>query len=290
MSASGARVRAPRVPGRTPPWLAGLNVAGLGLWLTLATFPFLWMILISFRAPVDAFAVPPKLVAPVTFENFRAIWIGDGFWRFGLNTTLVTGATVLVSLAFGCLAGYALSRYSGRLGLWLLLAALVFRAMPHVVLLTSYKPFFFQTGLWSRYETLIIVYVAINQPFAIWMLRSFFVNIPRELDEAALVDGCTPFQAFRHVIVPVMWPGIATAGLFSFLLAYNDFLIANQLMSGDMQTMTAALGNYLGQSRHMDKLMMGVAGAVSITLPLIVLVLVFQRYLVAGMTQGAVKG
>jgi len=270
--------------------LTVLTVAGLGTWLVLAVFPFLWMILISFRTPVDAFSVPPKLVAPVTFENFRAIWLEDGFWRFGLNTVLVTFATVFVSLAFGCLAGYALSRYGGKLGLWLLLAALVFRAMPHVVLLTSYKPFFFQYGLWSRYETLIIVYVAINQPFTIWMLRSFFVNIPRELDEAAMVDGCTRLQAFRHVIMPVMWPGVATAGLFSFLLAYNDFLIANQLMSGDMQTMTAALGNYLGQSRHMDKLMMGIAGAVSITLPLIVLVLLFQRYLVAGMTQGAVKG
>lgn len=105
-----------------------------------------------------------------------------------------------------------------------------------------------------------------------------------------MVDGCTRLQAFRHVIMPVMWPGIVTAGLFSFLLTYNDYLITSQLMNGEMATMTSALGNYLGQSTRLDRLMLGIAGAVSIVLPIAVLVLVFQRYIVAGMTAGAVKG
>ena len=94
--------------------------------------------------------------------------------------------------------------------------ALVFRAMPHVVLLTSYQPAFLELGIWNRYETLIIVLVAINQPFTIWMLRAFFMGIPEELDEAAQVDGCTPFQTFRQVIVPVMWPGVLTARCFPY--------------------------------------------------------------------------
>lgn len=275
---------------RAPLWLNGVSVLGVGIWLILAVFPFLWMFLISFRAPVDAFSTPPQLFAPASLDNFHDLWIVDGYWRYAFNTVVVTVFTVAISLTFGCLAAYALSRYAGALGFWLLTAALVFRAMPHVVLLTAYKPAFFELGIWSRYETLIIVYVAINQPFTIWMLRSFFMNIPRELDEAALVDGCTRFQAFRLAIMPVMWPGVLTAGLFSFLLAYNDYMIASQLMNGEMATMTAALGNYLGQSRHMDKLMLGIAGAVSISLPLIVLVLVFQKNIVSGMISGAVKG
>lgn len=262
----------------------------LAVWVFVAVFPFLWMTLMSLRAPVDAFAVPPKLVAPVTFDNFYNLWVGEDFWRYGLNTLIVVIATVFVSLTIGCFAGYALARYRGSLGFWLLIIALIFRAMPQVVLLTSYKPAFFELGIWSRYETLVIVLVAINQPFTIWMLRSFFLSIPQELDEAAMVDGCGRFEAFRRVIVPVMWPGIITAGLFSFLLAYNDFLISSQLMNGDMSTMTAALGNYLGQSTRLDRMMLGIAGAVSIVIPIIFIVLLFQRYIVAGMTAGAVKG
>ena len=268
-------------------WLSGL---GLWVWLFVAVFPFLWMILISFRRPVDAFSTPPKLIAPFTLENFRYIWVEDGFWLYALNTIIVTALTMAVSLAIGCLAAYALSRYRGSVGFWLLIAALVFRAMPHVVLLTAYRPAFFGLGIWSRYETLIMVLVAINQPFTIWMLRAFFMSIPPELDEAAMVDGCTRFGAFRRVIIPVMWPGIVTAGLFSFLLAYNDFLISSQLMNGDMSTMTAALANYMGQNQSVARLMHGIAGAVSITIPIIILVYAFQKQIVAGMTAGAIKG
>lgn len=275
---------------RLPVWLRGLILGALALWVFVALFPFLWMTLMSLRVPVDAFSVPPRLIAPVTFDNFYQLWVVEGFWRYGVNTVIVTVATMVVSLTIGCLAGYGLARYRGSLGFWLLIVALIFRAMPQVVLLTSYKPAFFELGIWSRYETLVLVLVAVNQPFTIWMLRSFFLNIPSELDEAAMVDGCTRLQAFRHVIMPVMWPGIVTAGLFSFLLAYNDYLITSQLMNGEMATMTSALGNYLGQSTRLDRLMLGIAGAVSVVLPIAVLVLVFQRYIVAGMTAGAVKG
>lgn len=275
---------------RLPLWLKTVNATGLGVWLFIAMFPFLWMFLIAFRLPVDAFSVPPKLIAPFTLRNFYGVWITDGFWRYALNTTVVTVFTVVISLGIACPAGYALSRYRGALGFWLLVAALIFRAMPHVVLLTAYRPAFFQLGIWSRYDTLIIVLVAINQPFTIWMMRSFFMNIPKELDEAALIDGCSRFQAFRLAIMPVMWPGVVTAALFAFLLAYNDFLISSQLMNGEMQTMTAALGNYMGQAKSLDKLMLGIAGAVSVTIPIILLIYFFQKQIVAGMTAGAVKG
>ena len=280
----------PASAGRLPLWLKGLSAAGVTVWIFVALFPFFWMFLISFRLPVDAFSVPPKLVSPMTLRNFYGVWVVDGFWRYAINTTIVTFFTVLVSLTVACPAGYALSRYRGQLGFWLLVGALIFRAMPHVVLLTAYRPAFFALGLWSRYETLIIVLVAINQPFTIWMMRSFFMNIPKELDEAAMIDGCSRFEAFRRVIMPVMWPGVVTAALFAFLLAYNDFLISSQLMNGEMATMTAALGNYMGQSKHLDKLMLGIAGAVSVVVPIMVLIFVFQKQIVAGMTAGAVKG
>ena len=269
------------------PWriLTGL---GVWTWLIVALFPFIWMLLISFRSSVDAFATPPELIAPMSLDNFRQVW-ADGFWRYAINTGIVTAATVAVSMVIGCLAGYALARYRGRFGFWLLIAALVFRAMPHVVLLTAYRPVFFELGIWSRYETLIIVLVAINQPFTIWLMRAFFLTVPPELDEAAMVDGCSRWEAFRRVILPVAGPGIATAALFSFLLAYNDFLISSQLMNGSMQTMTAALSSYMGQNQSATKLMHGIAGAVLVTIPIVIVTFAFQRQFVAGLTAGAVK-
>ena len=266
-----------------------LLYGGLSLWLLLAALPILWAIVISFRHYVDAFSAPLQWVAPFTIENYRSLWIDQAFYVNFLNTALVTLGTVTVSLTIGCLAGFALARYRGALGFWLLIVALVFRALPHSTLLPSFFTLFDALGIRNTYFSLIIVLVAINQPFTIWMLRSFFANIPAELDEAALVDGCTRFEAFRRVIVPVMWPGIVTTGLFSFLLAYNDFLLSSALTNAGKMTMPAAIANAIGAESE-ALLMQGIAGAVSITIPLIILVAVFQKQIVSGLTQGAVKG
>ena len=269
--------------------LSVLLYGGLAIWLIIASLPIVWTAVISFRQYVDAFSSPVKWAAPFTSENYSRLWIEQKFYRNFLNTALVTVFTVTISLSVGCLAGYALSRYRGSLGFWLLLVALMFRAIPHSSLLPSFFTIFDALGIRNTYFTLIFVLVAINQPFTIWMLRSFFVNIPNELDEAALVDGCTRFQAFRRVIIPVMWPGVVTTGLFSFLLAYNDFLLSSALTNAEKMTMPAAIANAItAQSEAL--LMQGVAGAVSITIPLIILVVFFQKQIVGGLTQGAVKG
>ena len=262
---------------------------GLTLWLVIASLPIVWTAIISFRQYIDAFSSPVKWVAPFTVENYTALWIDKAFYRNFLNTALVTIGTVTISLAVGCLAGYALSRYRGALGFWLLLVALVFRAIPHSSLLPSFFTMFDALGIRNTYFALIFVLVAINQPFTIWMLRSFFINIPSELDEAAMVDGCTRFQAFRKVIIPVMWPGVVTTGLFSFLLAYNDFLLSSALTNAEKMTMPAAIANAISAESE-ALLMQGIAGAVSITIPLIILIVFFQKQIVGGLTQGAVKG
>ena len=266
-----------------------LLYTGLALWLLLAALPILWTLIISLRSYVDAFSAPLKWFAPITVENYRALWLDREFYRNAWNTAVVTLSTVSISLTVGCLAGYALSRYRGSLGFWLLIIALVFRALPHSTLLPSFYALFDALGIRNTLPTLVFVLVAINQPFTIWMLRSFFVNIPQELDEAAMVDGCTRLQAFRRVIIPVMWPGVVTTGLFSFLLAYNDFMLSSALTNADKMTMPAAIASAI--TAESDALLMqGVAGAVSITLPLIILVALFQKQIVSGLTQGAVKG
>jgi multiple sugar transport system permease protein len=135
--------------------------------------------------------------------------------------------------------------------------------MPHITLVSGYLLPFFEWNLWGHLPTAIIVLVAINQPFTLWMLHSFFLNIPKDLDESAMVDGCTRFQAFRHVIVPVMWPGVITTGLFSFLLAYNDFAVTATLLSQENQTMVPQIAGFLGSTFEEGNVMFAVAAVVS---------------------------
>ena len=197
---------------------------------------------------------------------------------------------VTISLTFGTLGGYALSRSGHSYTFWLLIAALIARAMPQITLVSGYLLPFFEWNLWGHKTTAVIVLVAINQPFTLWMLHSFFLNIPKDLDESAMVDGCTRFQAFRHVIIPVMWPGVVTTGLFSFLLAYNDFAVTAMLLNQDNQTMVPQIANFLGSTFEEGNVMFAVAAVVSATAPLFLLIIFFQRQIVSGLTAGAVKG
>ena len=197
---------------------------------------------------------------------------------------------VCTSLTIGTLGGYALSRSSHNYVFWLLITALIFRAMPPITLVSGYLPPFFQWNLWGHLPTAIIVLVAINQPFTLWMLHSFFQKIPKDLDESARVDGCTQFEAFRFVIIPVMWPGVITTGLFSFLLAYNDFAVTAMLLNENNRTMVPKIAAFLGTTYTEGNVMFAVAASVSAVIPLFLLVMVFQRQIVSGLTAGAVKG
>ncbi len=272
------------------------------LWIVLASFPFLWTLWGSFKVQGDFFSKADWRYAiwgtrtaietggAFTGAGYEGAWIEQEFWRASLNTVIVVFFTVTISLTLGTLGGYALARSGYSYAFWLLMIALVFRAMPHITLVSGYLLPFFQWNLWGHLPTTIIVLVAINQPFTLWMLHSFFLNIPKDLDESAMVDGCTRFQAFRQVIIPVMWPGVITTGLFSFLLAYNDFAVTSMLLSQENQTMVPRIEAFLGSTFEEGNVMFAVAAVVSATAPLFVLVMFFQRQIVSGLTAGAVKG
>ena len=284
---------------------AGLKLAlsvFLLAWIILAAFPFLWTLWGSFKVEGDFFSradwrnalfgtlTTRETGGPFTFQGYYGAWVEEGFWLAALNSTIVVVSVVCISLTFGTLGGYALSRSTYRYAFWLLILALVFRAMPPITLVSGYLLPFFNWNLWGHLPTAIIVLVAINQPFTLWMLTSFFRNIPMDLDESAMVDGCSRFQAFRHVIIPVMWPGVITTGLFSFLLAYNDFAVTAMLLSRENQTMIPKIASFLGTTQTSGNVMFAVSSVVSVTAPLFVLVMFFQRQIVSGLTAGAVKG
>lgn len=254
-------------------------------------------------------------VVGFTLQHYRAVWVEHAFWHNFINSMIVTAGVVTISLTVGTLAAFALARSRTSFAFWLLVAALIFRALPASVLVAGYLPAFISSRDWlmplwnapvlgnvlhaiseapptlyGKPWAAIGALVAINQPFTIWMLRSFFHNIPVELDEAAQVDGCTYFQAFRRVIMPIMWPGVITTGLFSFLLAYNDYLVCSMLLDAQNQTMVPAIAGFFNRETTTTDEVQAVAAAVSIIAPLFLLVIGFQRQIVSGLTAGAVKG
>ena len=297
-----------RLPGLVRAW-SPFNLLFLG-WvmgaLLVGLFAFLGL----------GFVLPPVLGAlngilgfagaPIlgfTFEHYVSVWVENEFYRNFNNSLIVTTGVVIISLTVGTLAGYGLARSGSNLAFWILIVALIFRALPHSVLVAGYMPVFINSAeilrpllgenaptLYGQPLAVIAVLVSINQPFTIWMLRAFFQNIPSELDEAARVDGCTHLKAFWWVIMPVMWPGVITTGLFSFLLAYNDYLVTSLLLDSQNQTMVPAITGYFNRETTMTDQVEAVAAAVSITAPLFLLVMVFQRQIVSGLTAGAVKG
>jgi trehalose/maltose transport system permease protein len=282
--------------------LAVLSTGFVLVWLLVAAFPFLWTAWGSFKVEGDFFSrtdwmnaiTGPQTLAQTggrfTGEGYWGAWVAQDFWKAALNSSIVVFFVVIISLTMGTLGGYALARSGYRYTFWILIAALVFRAMPHVSLVSGYLPWFFALNVWGILPTTIIVLVAINQPFTLWMLHSFFLGIPKDLDESAMVDGCSRFQAFRMVVIPVMWPGVITTGLFSFLLAYNDFAVTSLLLSQQNHTMVPKIASFLGSTQTDGRVMYAVAAVVSAILPLFLLVLFFQKQIVSGLTAGAVKG
>jgi ABC-type glycerol-3-phosphate transport system permease component len=210
------------------------------------------------------------------------------FYNFFLNSVIVTAGTVAISISIGCLAGYALARYTGFASIVLLFGALAFRALPRLAFILPYYFFAQLSGLYDTYFLLIITLVAINQPFTIWMLRSFFMEIPHELEEAAMIDGCNRLTAFLRVILPIAWPGIITTSLFTLLLAYNEFLLA-RLLTSTLWTLPVGISRFTS-GEDIRLLPLANASAVSITIPIIFIIIFFQRNLIKGLAGGAVKG
>ena len=261
-------------------------------------------ILITFNEILDVYlGVLGAKIFGFTLDHYYAVWTERGFSLFFKNSLIVTSGVVIISLTLGTLAGYGLARKESSIAFWILIIALIFRALPHSVLVAGYLPFFMKSNailspifgefapvLYGQPLAVIVVLVAINQPFTIWLMRSFFQNIPKELDEAARIDGCSHSQAFRKIIIPVMWPGVITTGLFSFMLGYNDYLVCSLLLDGQNQTMVPSITGLFNRDTSTTDEIVAIAAAVSITAPLFLIVLIFQKQIVSGLTAGAVKG
>lgn len=210
------------------------------------------------------------------------------FYNYFMNTLIITAGTLVISISVGCLAGYALARFSGLDGVIILVAALAFRALPRLAFVLPYFWLGQLTGLRDSYFLVIICLVAVNQPFTIWMLRSFFMEIPREIEESAMVDGANRLTSFLKVIIPITWPGIISTALFTVLLAYNEFILV-LVLTQSKWTLPVAIAQFTG-GEDPGYITLASAAAVSATIPIVILIIFFQKQLVKGLAAGAVKG
>jgi multiple sugar transport system permease protein len=273
-------------PGeRTPVWVGIL----LAIVCLAALSPFIWMTL-SVTKPTDvAFANPPVLwdYQP-TLQAFVNLWETTYFADYLVNTLGVAVISTVIALVIGIPAAYALSRYPSYLSAWLLVLALIFRALPRFAVVLPMYDISRALGIYDTTFALAIALVAINQPFTIWMLRNFYSEIPKELDEAAMIDGCTRIGMLRRVMIPLMGPGILTAGIFVFLFAFQEYLTALVLTDTSSKTVPVFIATQLGQTLPM--LQQAGAASILLTIPVVIIAFVAQKYLVAGLSDGAVKG
>ena len=250
--------------------------------------PVVWGFVTSIKQPVDAFAVPPKFVFTPTLQFHWQIWVDKGFWRFLLNTAIISVCAVTISVSIGSMAAYGMARLRSSRARALLFSFLAMRMFPHILLAIPFFVIAKLIGLIDTYLMMILAIVAINQPFTIWLMRSFFVEVPRELYEAATIDGCSAWQAFYRVALPIVRPGLWVTMLFSLLLAYNEFLLALVLTGPNTKTMPVAISEY--GAEDITYWSLSAAAAIGIMLPILGFMLLLQRHLVRGISAGAVKG
>jgi multiple sugar transport system permease protein len=255
------------------------------LWMT----PFIWMTL-SVTKPTDiAFSNPPVMWGyEPTLKAFVDLWETTYFSEYLVNTLVVAVISTILALIIGIPAAYALSRFPSYVSAILLVLALIFRALPRFAVVLPMYDISRALGIYDTTFALALALVAINQPFTIWLLRNFFAEIPRELDEAAMIDGCTRIGMLRRVMIPLMGPGILTAGIFVFLFAFQEYLTALVLTDTSSKTVPVFIATQLGQTLPM--LQQAGAASILLTIPVIVIAFIAQKYLVAGLSDGAVKG
>jgi multiple sugar transport system permease protein len=253
-------------------------------------FPFYWLINTSLKTGQDlssADIVPPH----PSLDNYESIFKDSDFTTALRNSVIVSGITTVLALAIGSFAGYALARLRFR-GKFILLAIILsITTFPPIAIAAPLFKFWTDLGIYDTLIGLVPPFLAFTLPLTIYVLASFFKEIPKDLGEAALVDGATHFQAFRKVVLPLAAPGLVTAGLLSFIWAWNEFLLAITLTSSpSARPVPPALAFFTGSQKFEVPLGTITAATVVVTVPLVALVLIFQKRIVAGLTAGAVKG
>ncbi|MFG2954407.1 carbohydrate ABC transporter permease [Streptomyces sp. NPDC048291] len=267
---------------------AGWNLLGL-LVFVVSGFPVYWMLNTAFKPAKDAIDPDPSLLPTgITLSNFsRALDIAD-FWGPVGRSLIVSLSVVVIGMVVGLLAALAISRFAFRGRKIVIVGILAVQMIPLVAMIIPVFLLLNDLDQYDKLSGLIITYLTFILPFTVWTLRGFIVNIPKELEEAAMVDGCSRTGAFVRVVFPLLAPGLVATSVYGFIQAWNEYLYALMLLSQDHQTATVWLANFTTQ--HGTEYAPMMAGATMLAVPIVVLFLLVQRKMAAGLTAGAVKG
>jgi ABC-type glycerol-3-phosphate transport system permease component len=271
--------------------LAGKAVVLL-LQLLLAVvvlLPFFWMLSVSLKPATEPFAIPARLWPDhPTVDNYVTAFRPE-FRQYFLNSVIVSAATLAITIPLALLAAYSFTRLQMRLLSVFLVLIIVAQMFPSSAIIIPLYKMVKSAGLLNTYTALVIAYITVTLPVAIWMLRGFLAKLPGTLEEAAAIDGATPLQAFFQIVVPLCRPGIVATAVFVLIVTWQEFLFALSFTSTkEMRTLPVGVNDYIGQyGIRYGELM---ANAVMISLPVVIAFFFLQRHFVAGLTQGAVKG
>lgn len=259
------------------------------LLLTAVLLPFFWMLSVSFKPANEPFAIPARLWPEnPTLANYKNAFYPE-FRRYFLNSTIVSLATIAISISAGLLAAYSFSRFRIRGFRFLLVAIILAQMFPVATMIIPIYQIVRNFGLLNTYPALIGAYLTITLPVSIWMLLGFIRNIPPELEESALIEGATRLQAFIRIVVPLARPGIVATAVWIAVVTWQEFMFALALTtSRDMRTVSVGMSDFIGQyGIRYGELM---ASSVMVSVPIIAVFFFLQRYFVAGLTAGATKG
>jgi multiple sugar transport system permease protein len=275
-----------------------LRVVGLSAYFTFALAPIVWILMMSLKDHNDVIATPPKFIFKPTIENYTAITVGmksyvfesirPDFLNYFVNTLIIASSTVAVSLLLGTIAAYSLARFSFKFKEDIAFTLLSFRFAPELMIILPLYVVFQKIHLYDTFVGLVLAYQLITLPFLIWVLRGFFEEIPREIEQAARVDGYTWWGVFRRISLPLVKPGIAAVVVLSFIFAWNNFIFAMILGSERTQPITLGILGFIGYERVLWGQM--AAATIICVIPELLLAFFIQKYIIRGLTFGAVKG
>lgn len=279
------------LPTRAPAYRRNARLQSALIYLLMAVvlliilFPFIWMVLTSFRNQIaNTSAVPVWFFTP-TLENYRNVIQGNDFLLFTWNSLVVATFSTLLGLVLGLPAAYSIARFKQN---GFALAILIARLTPYITYLVPWYLAFRALGLIDTYIALTLTHLIVGMPLIIWIMISFFEDVPPELEEAAFVDGSSRLGVFFRIVLPLAAPGVVAASILAFIFSWNQFLFSLILSGPNTRPVPVAVFNFISYGQ-IDFGGLG-AAAVLITLPVILLTLVIQRYIVSGLTMGAVKG
>lgn len=284
-STDAMRVRARR---RSTIGKVGVYV-GIAAIVVYCLAPFYWMVVSSLRRDNDLFATS-IIPRPFSLDGYRDAFNSGGFPRSLLNSVIVAGITTILGLLIAIATAYACARLNFRFKNAVMAIIIATSMFPGITLVVPLFKFFTNIGWINTYQSMIVPYLSFVMPLAVFNLTAFFKQMPFELEESAKMDGCTPLQAFRKVILPLAAPGVFTTAMIVFIAAWNEFIIATSMVNNkSFETAPVAISQFSGISGYQQPFGAQMAAGVIVTIPLVILVLLFQRRIVAGLTAGAVK-